>query len=79
MPGEKRLMLAVLEDAVAILFKYRHRADPRGKRLYVETAEWVRADDETSPFSFLNVCETLGLSPSCLRRGLIYATGSARR
>jgi hypothetical protein len=68
LPGEKRLMLAVLADAVDILLKGDGR-DARSRHLLVETAQWVRADDD-GPFSFVNVCETLGLNPSCLRRGL---------
>ena len=69
LPGEKRLMLAVLADAVDILLKGDAR-DARSRRLLVETAQWVRADDD-GPFSFVNVCEALGLNPSCLRRGLV--------
>jgi len=67
--GEKRLMLAVLADAVDILLKGDGR-DGRSRRLLLETAQWIRADDD-GPFSFVNVCETLGLNPSCLRRGLL--------
>jgi hypothetical protein len=63
-------MLAVLEDAVHIFAKYHTCTDARGCRLFAETLEWVLSDDVASPFSFVNVCETLGLSPSCLRRGL---------
>ena len=70
LPGEKRLMLAVLEDAVHVVAKYRTCTDARGRRLFAETVEWILADDFVSAFSFVNVCETLGLSPSCLRRGL---------
>jgi len=72
LPGEKRLMLAVLADAVDILLKGDAR-DARSRRLLVETAQWVRADDD-GPFSFVNVCEALGLNPSCLRRGLVGRT-----
>ena len=69
LPGEKRLMLAVLADAVDILLKGDGR-DARSRRLLLETAQWISADDD-GPFSFVNVCETLGLNPSCLRHGLL--------
>jgi hypothetical protein len=73
LPGEKRLMLAVLTDAIDIFLKNRDRRDVRSHRLYVETADWIRATDDDGTFSFVNVCETLGLNPSCLRRGLLRA------
>jgi len=69
-PGERRLMLAVLEDAIAILVKHRDASDPCARQLYHETAAWVRSDDTEWPFSFVNVCEAIGFSPSCVRRGL---------
>jgi hypothetical protein len=78
MPGEKRLMLAVLKDAIDILLKYRDRGDPRSRRLYAETVTWILSDDGESPFSFLNVCETLGLNASCLRRGLARPSAPER-
>jgi hypothetical protein len=71
LPGEKRLMLAVLKDAIDILMKHRDRREGPGRRLYVEAADWIRSDDGDFPFSFVNVCETLGFDPSCLRRGLM--------
>src|SRR5262245_64589569 len=76
LPGEKRLMLAVLADAVDILLKGDGR-DARSRRLFVETAEWIRANDD-GPFSFVNVCESLGLSASCLRRGLVARAAAGR-
>jgi len=76
--GEKRLMLAVLKDAIDIFLKHGDSTEPRTRRLYLETVEWIRADDGGAPFSFLNVCETLGLSPSCLRRGLARLAAAQR-
>jgi hypothetical protein len=69
-PGEKRLMLAVLRDAIDVFLKYRVGVEPRHRRLFLEASGWIHSDDVESPFSFLNVCETLGFSASCLRRGL---------
>jgi hypothetical protein len=70
-PGEKRLMLAVLRDAIDVFLKYDPGCvEPRQRRLYVDAAGWIGSDETESPFSFVNVCETLGLSASCLRRGL---------
>jgi hypothetical protein len=68
--AERRLMLAVLEDAIGIFLRHRRGADPRGCRLFAETEEWIASDEAESPFAFLSVCEVLGLEPTGLRRGL---------
>src|SRR4051794_15241622 len=55
--GERRLMLAVLEDAVSCFQKYAGATRPRSKRLYKESEEWFLDTDEGSwPFSFESVC-----------------------
>jgi hypothetical protein len=71
-------MLAVLEDAIGIFLRHGPRADARGHRLFVETAEWIASDDDASPFSFRSVCEVLGFEPTCLRRGLARCRATAR-
>lgn len=68
--GERRLMVAILEDAVGCFQKYL----PRGKRKdrrFVEAEEWFLSDDETWPFSFINICYVLDLEYSNLRRRLM--------
>jgi len=70
LPGEKRLMFAVLSDAISIVLKHAAARDARGRRLFVETLAWINADDDAWPFSFVNVCDALGIEPSWLRRGL---------
>ena len=76
--AERRLMLAVLEDAIGIFLRHRSGADPRGYRLFAETAEWIASDDAEAPFSFLGVCDVLGFEPTCLRRGLARCRRMAR-
>ena len=66
-PGERRLMRAVLKDALAVLFKYDATQDRRGQRLLAEAQLWLESDDTDWPFSFVNVCDALGLEPSCVR------------
>ncbi|HUE30100.1 MAG TPA: hypothetical protein VMR79_04455, partial [Verrucomicrobiae bacterium] len=58
-PGERRLMRAVLKDALALLFKYDAARDPRGRRLRAEAQLWIESDEASWPFSFVNVCEAL--------------------
>src|SRR5207245_1664122 len=61
--GEKALMLAVLEDGIRCFQE--HLRNPRSNpRLLSQQAEaWIRAIDYDWPFSFNNVCETLGIDP----------------
>ena len=67
---EKRLMLAVLEDAVATFQRYVDARNRRGQRLFREAEEWVASDDTEWPFAFENICHTLDIEPDFLRRGL---------
>jgi len=66
----KRLMLAVLEDAMRCYLTY---ADSRGRaqrRLFVEAEAWLADRKADGAFAFETVCETLGIDPNCLREGL---------
>ena len=69
--GEKALMLVVLEDGIRCFQE--HLRNPRSNpRLLSQQAEaWMRAIDCEWPFSFNNVCETLGIDPSALRGALL--------
>src|SRR5437773_7888821 len=68
---EKKLMLAVLEDAIACYQKYILARDGKGKILFQETEEWVLDGNGDWLFSFANVCDTLGFDPDYVRRGLL--------
>jgi len=70
MQAEKRLLLAVLQDAIDIVLKHARATTTRDQRLYAETVAWIVSDEIGSPFDFVNLCEALDLDPSCLRRGL---------
>jgi len=68
---EIRLMLAVLEDAVACFQKYVTAQRPKEKALFQEAEEWFLEKDSDSIYSFENICESLGLNPDYLRKGLV--------
>ena len=69
---ERRLMVAILEDAVSCLSTDLHGCNPRQRKQYEDAKAWVSMDDESEwIFSFKNICEVLGMDPSYLRRGLI--------
>ena len=68
---ERRLMVAILEDAVSCLSKDPQRCPRQQKKSFDEAHSWINASDADGwIFSFTNVCETLGFDPSYLRRGL---------
>lgn len=67
---EKRLMLAVLEEAVGTFQKYADAPGRRAQRLFAETEEWFASDDMEWPFAFVPICEGLGMEPGYVRSGL---------
>jgi hypothetical protein len=69
--GEERLMLAVLENAVEYFQKYVLARNPRGKQLFQEAEEWFLDKENEALYSFENICDTLGLHPDHIRKGLL--------
>ncbi len=69
--GERRLMMAVLEDAVNVFMKQVFATDPKARQLFVEAEEWITEDDRSWFFSFTNVCDTLDLDADYIRSGLL--------
>ena len=67
---EKRLMLAVLEDAVGTFQKYVCTRDRAGQRLLTEVEDWFGSDDIEWPYSFVNICHSLDLEIEFMRTGL---------
>jgi hypothetical protein len=68
--GERRLMVAILEDAVDV---YRKQADARDRKrhqLFRDAEAWIESDDTAWIFSFENICDVLGIEAGYLRRGL---------
>ena len=69
--SEKRLMLAVLQDAVECYQKYLVARRGKDKNLFSEAEAWILERDQRSAFSFDNVCDSLGLAPNYVRAGLL--------
>lgn len=68
---EKRLLLAVLEEAVVTFQRYVTSPRRRGQRLFREAEDWIVSDDASWPCSFRNVCDVLGFNVDYLRQGLM--------
>jgi hypothetical protein len=69
---EKRLMLAVLEEAVRTYRKYLFTQH----RLFSEVEEWFLEEDSDWLFSFESICNVLGLNPNHIRRRLLRWTAT---
>ncbi len=63
---EKRLLLAVLDEAIRC---YRSQIFIGGRR-FTEAESWLFCEDADDTFSFRNICDVLNLSPSRIRNSL---------
>lgn len=68
--GERRLMAAVLHNAVDSLFRYLHDYSPYGRRLFKEAHDWFWSAQAWGLYSFESVCSHLHLEAEYIRRGL---------
>jgi hypothetical protein len=67
---EQRLMAAVLLDAIHCYRRHASSSDRTQRRLHRDAARWIGNRDTAWPYSFENVCSTLGLDASTIRRRL---------
>ena len=63
------LMLAVLEDGIACFQGHFYKPSRTNEMLFKDAEEWIKSEDE-GVFSLNTICETLGLDPGRLRKGL---------
>jgi len=68
--GERRLLIAVLEDAVDVYRKQAGLHDARSQALFRDAEMWIEDLDCTWLFSFQNICDVLDLDAEYIRRGL---------
>jgi hypothetical protein len=71
MDPERALMFAILQDAVVCFQDCAGAQEKRKRRLFLDAEEWIMSDDHHYLFSFENVCASLALNASYLRRGLV--------
>ena len=68
--SEKRLMLAVLHNALDCYQKYMFADDRAGRELFAEAAAWIECTSRDGLFSFESISEALDIEPQYFRRGL---------
>ena len=68
---ERRLAIAVLQDAVDCFQKHLRARDRKAHQLFLDAEEWISSDDRSWPFSFENICDLLQINAEYLRRGLV--------
>jgi DNA-binding transcriptional regulator PaaX len=64
-------MVAVFEDGVRSYLG-------QNVRLRADAEHWVMSPQQRSPFSFIVVCETLGLAPGAVRTALVRMRAKQR-
>jgi len=69
--GERRLMMAILKDAIACYLTNPGKRNKRAQRLFREAECWLFVRNSYWTFSFEGVCDALGLNAQCLRRGVL--------
>jgi hypothetical protein len=65
-------MIAVLEDAIKCVTKYRCATDGLGRRLFDEEQQWLFSEETRWPFSFECICDVLDLDANAVRQGLRF-------
>ena len=64
---ERALAAGVLRQAASDLRRFRESEDAVGREMYSDARSWFNSSDTEWPYSFLNVCQSLGISPEDIR------------
>jgi hypothetical protein len=68
--SEKRLMIAVLRNALECYQQHLLSNDHLGRELFLEAAAWIQSTSRDGLFSFEGIAEQLDIDPGYLRRQL---------
>lgn len=74
---EKRLQLAVLVDAITTFRRCVAAQTARARRLFTEADAWFASADADDPFTFVTICDSLGIDADYIRRGVAQWRDSA--
>ena len=64
---ERALAAGVLRQAANDLRRFRESEDAIGREMYWDARSWFLSNDTEWPYSFLNVCHSLGIAPENIR------------
>ena len=67
-----KLAAGILIQARRDLRRFRGSRRPLERELYLDAYTWVSSNNYRWPFSFLNVCKLLNLTPEELRQDLLH-------
>ena len=68
--GERRLLVAVLDDAVQCYLKNMTARNRHHRLIFNETRYWLISNSRKGLFAYENLCEALGIEPKALRAAL---------
>jgi hypothetical protein len=66
--SQRELASGILKQAAQDLRRFHGATSAVERELYRDAYRWVISDDSSWPFSFLNVCHLLNLTPEILRQ-----------
>ena len=69
--SHREMAASILEQAKNDLRRFCGGTSGVERELYLDAYRWVMSDDWTWPFSFVNACELMGITPGQLRQELI--------
>ena len=69
--AHRELAAGVLKQAACDLQRFDTATSKIQRELYLDAYRWLTADECSSPFSFLNICQLLNLAPENVRQELI--------
>ena len=64
---ERALAAGVLRQAANDLRRFHESEDAVGREVYWDARSWFLSNDTEWPYSFLNVCHSLGIAPENIR------------
>ncbi|MEW6271879.1 MAG: hypothetical protein AB1689_21560 [Thermodesulfobacteriota bacterium] len=65
--GERRLALAVLEEALRCVLHHHGSRVRRQRTAAHEALLWIASDDDAPPFAFVRLCQLFDLDPGWIR------------
>ena len=69
--SRKDLAAGILKQAELDLRRFHGATNGVEREFYLDAYRWVRSDDCSWPFSFLNVCQVLNLEPQTVREDVL--------